>query len=870
MANKLRNAIKAVNKTAMLCGSAAALTMLGMAANVNAQDDGMVEEVVVTGIRGALKQGLDTKRVANAVVDSIASEDIGKFPDKNIAESLQRIPGIQVQKGLTGEGQQVSIRGTDPQLTLTQLNGQSVASTEWFILSAAQRGFNFDMMPSEMVSGIDVYKSSMARLDEGGIGGTVIMKTRRPLDLDSLTLFGSVEYREADLSSQNGMAYSGMASWKNDAETFGVLLALATSEEVSARTTGENYWGWGAGNAFFDQDRERESADLTLQFAPTDSLNMVLHAFTSELTADNTNHNLLVIPADGGRGTIVGAPGVRNSANGSPLAGTITGNGADNLVALDSNSREATMTTDVIDFDVTYEGDGYTLHGQIGTTESEGGTQLEYGETWAVPSVGSGTIDFDFSGDSVGFDVNNFNARDGGLYVSSDPRIGRTPRMQEETYFQIDFKKDVELGVISSIESGFKMRDSEFSKTQYNSRFRAVDPVTGLTVSAGCVADSDCPKTNIFAYQDISIADFNGGLTPQLNPEGGSSTANRFAIPNMRAYSKLMLQEATFAEVRSGYGKVQEDIAALYTQANFEGDGFSGNVGVRYVETDASNEGYDPSYTNIVKGKHSYDNWLPSANLKIDLADDLVLRTSASKVMSRASYADLDPSFGAPNPTLNTATQGNITINPFLANQYDLGLEWYFADASLMSATVFRKDIESFIISEAESVPVAYGDDPLENWLVTRPTNGRGGVINGIELQYQQDFGNGFGTLINYTYADGEGKDAVGEKVDLPGNSENSYNITGYYENDLFSVRMAYTWRSEYLARGLSVGNRSYVDDTAQLDAAFVYHATEYLDITLEGVNLTNEVIYEYQPNNDISVHSETGARYFLGAKVRF
>ena len=843
MAIKLRNAIKAVNRSAAIYGTAATLALTGVSAS--AQE--VVDEVIVTGIRGALKQGLDTKRAADAVVDSIASEDIGKFPDKNIAESLQRIPGIQVQKGLTGEGQNVSIRGVDPQLTLTQLNGQSVASTEWFVLSAAQRGFNFDMMPSEMVAGLDVYKSSMAKLDEGGIGGTVIMKTRRPLDMDSLSLFGSIEYREADLSNEDGMAFSGMASWKNDSETFGALVAYASSDEVGARTTGENYWGWGAGNAFFDQSREREALDLTLQFAPIDGLNLVLHGFTSELVADNTNHNMLVIPSDGARGTITPTPGVRNSANGAPLAGTITGNGTSPfLVALDSNSREAEMTTDVIDFDVTYEGDGYTLHGQLGKTESEGGTQLEYGDTWGAPSVSNGTIDFDFSGNQVGYQVDNLDMTNGTLFESGDPRIGRTPRTQEETYAQFDFKKELELGILSSVEAGVKVRDSEFAKEQYSS-----------TLTPGFNAD-------------ITIDTYNAGLTPSLNPEGGSSlSVSRFVIPDMRAYSKLMLENATFQEARAGYGKVSEEITALYTQANFAGDNYSGNIGVRYVDTDASNEGYDPSLTTIEKGSYNYDKWLPSFNLKVDLTDDVVLRASAAKVMARASYADLDPSYGAPNPTLLTATQGNIELDPFLANQYDLGVEWYFAEASIVSATIFRKDIDSFIINEPVVKYVPDADNPGD-WTVSTPTNGKGGSLDGIELQYQQDFGNGFGALVNYTYATGDGTDAAGETVDLPGLSENSYNLTGYYENDIFSVRMAYTWRDQYLARGLSIGNRSYVDDTAQLDAAFVYHATDYLDITLEGVNLTNEVVYEYQPNGDISVHSEAGARYFLGAKFRF
>jgi iron complex outermembrane recepter protein len=187
MYNKLSDAIKAANysfalrKTLAVAGSAATLAMMGMAAHVHAEDaSAEAEEITVTGIRASLQRSLDIKRNSDSIVDAVTAEDVGKFPDKNVAESLQRIPGVTIQRGF-GEGAAVSIRGTGQDLTLTTLNGQNVASTGWFVLEPARRSFNYELLPSELVGGLEVYKSTQANLAEGGVGGTVVVHTRKSI-----------------------------------------------------------------------------------------------------------------------------------------------------------------------------------------------------------------------------------------------------------------------------------------------------------------------------------------------------------------------------------------------------------------------------------------------------------------------------------------------------------------------------------------------------------------------------------------------------------------------------------------------------------------------------------------------------------------
>ncbi|RYZ87060.1 MAG: TonB-dependent receptor, partial [Proteobacteria bacterium] len=458
MLNKLSIAIKTANqksflrKTALLTTSAATLAMMSMVPGVSAQEGAApVEEIMITGIRGALKTAIDVKRNSEAVVDAISSEDIGKMPDKNVADSLSRVPGVQIQKGLTGEGSRVAIRGTDPELTYAVLNGQQVATTDWFVLAPQGRSFNFDLMPSEMVKGLEVYKSPMARLTEGGVGGTVIMNTRRPLELDANTFYASVEGNYTDLADESNASFGGLGSWKNSSETFGILAAVSSNKEAGIGNRGENYMSWGAGSAHFAQERERLALDVTAQFAPVEGLDIVAHYFSTETTADNTNHNFLLIP---GRSTLVTA-----SADGQ--SGSVIDSGGDPIWQNDIFYRQSEIKSDLFDLDAKYEGEGYTLHGQVGTTDSTGGTQLEAGAGFTDRTSAS----WDTSGNSV--NLVPVTAIDTANMEWFSGSLSRTPREAEHTYGQFDVLFDTELGAVKSLETGIRATTYEYTKDKY-------------------------------------------------------------------------------------------------------------------------------------------------------------------------------------------------------------------------------------------------------------------------------------------------------------------------------------------------------------------------------------------------------------------
>jgi iron complex outermembrane recepter protein len=882
MRNKLSDAIKLANKSALVLSSVAGVAMMGFVGAAQAQQTEM-EEVMVTGIRGALQQAIDVKRNSNAVVDAISAEDIGKFPDKNLAESLQRVPGVTINRGFTGEGNEVSIRGVNPQLTSVLLNGNYVASTGWFSQTANKRSFNMDLLPSELVKKVEVYKSPTAEIDEGGVGGTVIVETRKPLDLEANTIYGSIEGMGNSIADgKTGGGATGMYSWKNESETFGVLVAASTLETIGRAHKAENYWeeGWSAsGIAAFDQDRTRDVFDITAQWAPTDELSFTGHYLSTEIDATNTNQNFLFINShwrDGVQNQDMIVPGTKGGRvtpnNGLATIGEYT-SGA--WLAQDINSREANIKSEVGDLAFNYEGDGFSVSGKLGTTEANGGNGGNintlwgiggYAIDWAAPGEPGMSVPFMYNGKPVTVDINmdgktsmqlrpnGVDAADGTWQALGDgPSREANVLSDSEDYFQLDGKFDVDFGAVNAIKVGVKSRSHTFSNDGYKYTY------TGTAFAGTTLAD----------WQDGVIKHSGEGLT------GGSPT--RIARINASAVSKeFKAHQTAGVQNRAAWAEVEEDITGLYTQADFEGEGYSGNVGVRYVTTDVTGTRYTIAALNDVNvkttehDKGEYSDILPTFNYKLDLTDSLVARFSAARVMSRPGYSDMSPSFTSQSETSRKASKGNVGLDPYRATQMDMGLEWYFDDDALLSAAVFTKDIRSFLTTKVVAMPITDSKGTFD-YEVTTPAQGRGGKLQGLELQYQQTFGN-FGTIANYTYVDGEGENDKGEKATLPGTSRNSYNLTGYYENDLFSARLAYTHRSEFLAEGLGIGGTELYAPQSFLDASVTWYATENINVSFDAQNLLGEVTHSTHGYGleTLSVSNDNGSRYYIKASMKF
>jgi iron complex outermembrane receptor protein len=883
---KFKKGVLASSISLILAGVTAPMVM----AAEEEKADKDIDVIQVTGIRGSLKENINAKRFSDTVVDVITAEDMGKFPDKNVADSLSRITGVSVSREF-GEGEKVSIRGAGPKYNRTLLNGQTVGTADWFILDEASRSFNYTLLPSAIVQTLEVHKSPTAMIDEGSIGGTVILKTRRPLDMDANTVSLGLEAAYSDASGETDPSVNAMYSWKNENESFGVMVSAVKQDRTVERQgfevlswieDGDNIAPGNMGVPLFKQDRERSTFFATLQAAPSDELLVTFNAMTSEMDANNQNSNLLTfnVPAtDIANGTKFGSDGaVLASSNDTGQVGY-------NFI-----NRISSTETNQFHLDVDYDADAFSVNFEVGSTSAKGGTYRETSWEYVASTAG---YSYDLTGTptvDAGVDPS-----DGSQFAAGWFWGGEKPTTDDEDFAQLDFEVPVQMGMFTTIKTGVKYRDAK--RTQDRNVYSWHAPFTS---SGGnyewdvyfSQVTGECPTLDSCGLGDL------GTVNPDVAAGGNftSQVAQNRQVMEEIAFGGLNGVDATYAisqDLASIWG-VEEKNLSLYVQGDFEGDNFSGNIGIRYVTTDQASSGYEfstdswglntingdwlhPSSLAWVTVDNDYSEVLPSFNLKYNLADDQIIRVAASRVMARQNWADISSSeaFGSLNVADPKGTRGNPMLDPTIADQFDIGYEWYYADDSMLAATIFYKDIKSlrssvtetsdrFNESTGEMVPVDF----------IQPTNGPGGTITGLELGFQHDFG-GFGVSANYTYtdsnADGDRDLTQAGSGLIDGTSEHMTNLMGYFENDTFGARIMYNYRSEWY-NGLHFnGDELWTDGFGQVDASASYNVTEHVSLTLEGINLTDEEVVQYNTEKDrlMSIYAN-GMRFVAGVRVNF
>lgn len=865
---------------ALAIASSLSSTAVYAADEASAEED--VEVIEVRGIRASAKENLNQKRFANSIVDAITAEDIGKFPDKNVAESLSRITGVAVSREF-GEGEKISIRGAGPDLNRTLLNGQTVASADWFILDPANRSFNYTLLPSSIVRALEVYKSPQASIDEGSIGGTVILRTRKPLELDANTINIGIQGQYSDASEKTDPQLDGLYSWKNDQETFGFLVNLVAQDRTVQRQ-GLEVLGWNdgipthIGVPTFLQDRERRTLFSSIQFLPSESLELTLNILDSKLDSNNQNANLLIRPADH----------AEQLANGG--ANVLSGAVEDGWIGYNFINRVSETETSSIHLEANYEADSFTLSAQVGVTEAEGGTVRE--TSWEY--VATTDYTYDLTGkprvDTA------IDTADGSNFAAGWIWGGNKPTSDEETYAQVDFEMPVEFGPFTEFKTGVKVRDAEreVRRTAYSWHGPNTLPegtIDGWNVYLQHVFDS-CPTLAHCGLNDLGTTNANVLAGGDL----ASQVAHNRAVMEDIAFNGVNGQTADYAQstILAEEFVVSEKIFSAYVQGNFEGDNYRGNVGVRYVSTDQTSGGWDfsndswgfktidrdwlnPAHLAWVEVDNDYSEVLPSFNLAYNLDEDTILRFGLARVLARQNWNDISSSetFGSLNQAQPTGTRNNPALKPSTADQLDLSYEWYYSDASLLAATFFYKDIDSLRTYDVVTAP-RYNEETQEfvNVNFSQPVNDEGASISGIELSLQHDFG-GYGLQANYTYtkADSDQKreeDRPGSGL-MNGTSDHMVNLTGYYEQDNFSARVMYNYRTEWY-KGLHFnGNELWNDTYGQWDASFNYDLTENISINVEAINFTDEEVVEYNTDKDrvMSLYAN-GRRFSIGARFNF
>ena len=406
---------------------AVAIALYGGAGVASAQQ-ATLDEVVVTGIRASLSQSIERKRESATVVEVITAEDVGKFPDKNLAESLQRVPGVVINKEF-GEGERVSLRGTAPNLTRTLLNGHGLATADWFILDQLNttRSFNYLMLPSDIIGSVEVHKSSQADFEEGGIGGTINVITRNPLELESMSFYGSAQVAYTDLADETAPQANALFSWKNDAENLGILVA-GVYQQRKIRRDGVEVLGYFPvdidptaavnevlapaliGSALFQQDRKRTGGNIGIQFRPSDRLEFNLTALYSKFDADNINENFLTwgTRAIGNGGTLTNVTIEGDTAVAGRMASAGDGT-ADFGAVYDAINRFASAETSDYSLDtVVHDVGDWTLHFKAGYTRANGDTEAQPFVEFGAPAA----FTYDLRGHTPSVQFENVNPTD--------------------------------------------------------------------------------------------------------------------------------------------------------------------------------------------------------------------------------------------------------------------------------------------------------------------------------------------------------------------------------------------------------------------------------------------------------------------------
>jgi iron complex outermembrane recepter protein len=873
-----------------LIGAAVAMALNLPSAPARADDAAeQLDEVVVTGIRGSIRQSLLTKREAVGVVEAISSEDVGKFPDKNLAEALQRVPGVVISHDF-GEGERVNLRGTASNLTRTLLNGHGLATADWFILDQlnSTRSFNYLMLPSDVIGQVEVSKSPQADFEEGGIGGTINVKTRRPLEMKSMEAAISAQAAYTEMSDSIDPQIGGLFSWKNDGNTVGFMVG-GKYEKRDIRRDGVEVLGYNTldtdpgpgvtdtlfpaliGSALFQQERVRQSANFELQFAPNDKVDIALTGLYSKFDADNLNENFMAwgSRAIANGGTLTNATIV----NGTAVAGTISSlnNGTQDFgVVYDAITRNATADTKSIDLDLGFKfSEDWKMEVRLGTTEASGNTDSQPFVEFGAPAQWT----FDLRGRAPQVSYANVDPTDPNDMQFIFSSLHQILNDDSEDYGYLDFTKSFGDSGLKSLKFGAKLTDHD-----RDLRFNA-------TTYGGFHVPINTTPTSAFA----------GGPTPGdfLDNIKSAGTVDAYWQINRGATSDLL-----FDNLASGMGRVlypqqsfsvTEKGTAAYVMANLGGEKWKGNVGVRYVKTDQTSRGYvvgggatqNPfgNYDPITVDR-DYTDVLPSANFSFDLTDQLVLRAAASKVMARPDYTDVAPRVSL-NPGALSGTGGNPDLDPYRATQADVSLEWYRDENSIVALAIYYKDIKSFITDspssetfqvQANTAPsLSCTPGPAPNtfmcpFTINRRSNGGGGELKGAELSFTQPIGGGFGVNGNYTYSDA--KTDSGDP--LPGNSKNTYNVTAFFENDRFSTRLAYTYRSEFFVtfdRTTPLNQEAY----ASLDASFAVNVTPSIVATFDAINLTDEKTVQFAGSTvrPRAIY-DNGRVFYAGARFKF
>jgi iron complex outermembrane recepter protein len=905
----------------------------GLFAQESQETDDNVEVIEVSGIRGSLNKALNIKRQSMNMVDAIVAEDIGKFPDNNVVEALQRVSGVQVTDRGAGEVSTVSIRGlTD---VTTTVNGRT-------IFTASGRSVALADIPASLLSGVDVYKSRSADLIESGIAGQIDIHTQRPFDFEGSKVVLAARGIYQELADKVDPNVSALLSnrWELDGNgEFGALLSVSLAktnykdqsvtpgavvpfftdvvpdgfvpyQALPSELNGETIWNRGteaglpfaAGStlsiggqdypyvlsrdAIFASDftgkRERPAVNLSLQWAPNDTSEYMFEAFYNGYR--NESFNSLMF-------TFVDWWG---SLGPNPSAGIELYDGTNMVKSRTVNDAYGFNSGDLVvgqtDSYVYALGGKWDLSDNL-QVESEVVYQTsEYDETFfamrterVAPGV---SVDFNNKGglpalaflDNPNTDVNEADLTETPLWNVAQLYDNGGYRKGDAVTFTVDGTYFADLGWIKNFKFGLRYDDraaEEGSRSQdgfLGQSLSSFDPGLAYTTTNFFDGRADIPSEWVVA-------------------NGHYINANADEFRTLYGFDK---------EVSTKNFEISEATTALYARADFEtevsGKKLDGQFGLRYV-----NVSTDLSFINEATGVFTDDSvstskLLPSLMVRYSLSDEVIARFAYGQTLRRPNFTDLNPNITYQEDVTNIGygqgTGGNPNLDPTESTNIDFTLEWYFAPSSSLYGTIFQRDIKG-LVSSFRNVQNFEGSDDIAAglYIVSQPDNASDAKLTGLEVglvyfpENLPEALDGLGIQTSLTSLDSsqeipqlnDAGEVVGvDKRSMFGVSDLSYSAILIYEKDDFDMRLTYTWRDNFLNNyeaALFAGPLGvYRKPESSVDFQFSYNVSDDLVVTLDATNLTDEVFqsyYQYPETHNFG-NAIYSRTFALGARYSF
>ncbi|RVT83542.1 TonB-dependent receptor [Inhella crocodyli] len=966
---------------ALVASAAVAPTWAQTAQADAAADAAKLDTVVVTGIRASLESALNAKKRDRGIVDVVKSEDIAKFPDTNLAESLQRVPGVVIDRD-AGEGRNITVRGLGADFTRVRINGiEALATTGGTDSSGGanrSRGFDFNVFAAELFNSLTVRKSNSADVDEGSLGATVDLQAARPFDFKGFTATVSAKARYNDLAQKTdpriaflvtdtnadrtvGILFSGAYSkrrvfeegfstvrWDNGASSGGwcapqgvtpanpttstattcgpaaqgVARLPGTADNIAAYNLASNAANFHPrlpryGRLTHDQDRLGLTA--ALQWRPSNATLVSLDVMHSVLSATRQEDFLSAISfsRNAGQG---GKPqtsvvSTAYDANGALLYGVY--NGVDIRAESRFDELNTTFTQPALTVQHDFS-DTLRLTTKLGRAQSKFRNPVQTTTTLDALNVNGYGIDFR-GNDRLPVITYPFDPTQvgGALTLVGVPRVttGTQPTTVPNTttseirirpqganntndVAQADLNWDI-VPERLSLRTGLNWKRYSFDTYEFR-RVNQNDTIFAPSTSVGSLT--------------TTLTGFGKGLDL---PAG---TPTSWVIPNLSAIAAaydiycnclksgpaggpgdFTLSSTTNGNARGNNRSVQETDTGGYLMADFSDTLFglrvNGNAGVRYVKTEQLAKGYQATAGGTeVNTVNTYTDVLPSLNLSANVMPDVIVRFAASKAMARPQLGNLNPGGTISTTGTLSVTSGNPYLKPFRAKTYDLSAEWYHSRSGFVGLGLFQKNIDTYIQSLRTNIAFKDTGLPLsllpsnftgdEVFQVTTPINTPGGKLTGFEVNLQQPFtflpgwGKNLGVLLNYTKVKSKITYLVSPTSnativdDLLNMSPTSANATLYYDDGTFSARVSLSKRSTFLTRVPGQNNNDVEGKvgSSNVDLSLSYKVNKNLDVTLEGVNLTNEANDQFisRARNSSVVYHVTGREVLLGARYKF